>query len=548
MRAGLPASDWNLVNAAAPTSLSDSVFASREWRLGNIYTILDDDAQLVAFVPNQAQRTFYNNLWYCNHILKARKLGFSTFIELLNLDDCLLIPNLVCGIIDYKLEDAKAKLAMALRAYDHLDDGDLHPETWRLGAAVKKAVPLLERSKESFVLGNGSRMFCDTTVRGGTVNRLHSSEIGKTSIFAPIKAEEIKTGALNSLTPGNRADIESTHEGGRSGLHYQLCQKHMRLKPEELTPIDFRFHFFPWFDDSRYAITPARSPRPELEDYFTKLKDKGIRLTPAQIWWYDRKHFVQGHAMKKEFPSTPGEAFEAIAENAILGRWMADARAEGRIADFNPEPHLPLYAFFDIGLSDFTSIWLLQLSGRSILWCDWYENNNEPASHYIDLLRTWERKRYQRDIARIFLPHDASTRDRGTGLSYVDYFNRAGITNISLIPRTPNLWVGIDHLRDLLPNSYFHKTRCDSAREKNGTEHPSGVACLEGYQRDVSLTGDTLKERPKHDEFSHTADAARYFAEAHRHGLISPSGADSRPATPNVKRATSRRRPKIVTR
>ena len=37
----------------------------------------DADGVLVAFQPNAAQRAFYSRMWYCNHVLKARKLGFS---------------------------------------------------------------------------------------------------------------------------------------------------------------------------------------------------------------------------------------------------------------------------------------------------------------------------------------------------------------------------------------------------------------------------------------------------------------------------------------
>ena len=61
--------------------LRNTPLASRAWRLKNLYTIRDADGVLVPFAPNDAQRAFYNHMWFCNHVLKARKLGFSTFIE-----------------------------------------------------------------------------------------------------------------------------------------------------------------------------------------------------------------------------------------------------------------------------------------------------------------------------------------------------------------------------------------------------------------------------------------------------------------------------------
>ena len=91
-------------------------------------------------------------------------------------------------------------------------------------------------------------------MRGDTPTRLYISELGKTSIFAPSKAEEIRSGALNSITPGNLVTIESTHESGKLGLHYELLAEAIANDPAKLSPIDFRFHFYPWFFDPVYQI------------------------------------------------------------------------------------------------------------------------------------------------------------------------------------------------------------------------------------------------------------------------------------------------------
>lgn len=520
--------------------LSNTPLASRAWRLQHLYTILDAESQLRAFSPNLAQREFYNNLWYLNHVLKARKLGFSTLIELLNLDDALFLPNLTCGIVDKTMDDAKKKLRMVKLAYENLSNPELHPATWQIGQALRRTVKIVRSSAEILELSNGSVFYCGVSLRGGTTNRLHISELGYTAIHAPVRAEEIVNGAMNSFTPGNRCDIESTHEGGRIGTHYRLLRKCMALDPKSLTKIDFRFHFFAWWQDPRYVLHEDLPVRQEVVDYFARLSaETGREFSKAQMLWYDRKQSEQGHGMKKEFPSTPGEAFEAIADNAIYGRQMADLRAANRITDFGAEANLPLFTFWDLGLSDYTSLWLIQPVGRWFLVLDWAEFEGAPASAMPDHVRRWEAK-WQRPIAMHFLPHDADKRSPNDGKSYAQTLREGGLVNLRIVPRTPDLWLGIGYVRDLLPHCWFHKSHCDTPRIHSGEEFPSGVACLEGYQKDPNPSGKTLREMPKHDEFSHSADAFRTFAEAWRRGMV--EAAAGQPGTHSRPRAIRTRR------
>lgn len=510
-------------------ALSDSLLSSRAWRLSNLYTIVDDQARLVPFTPNLAQRDFYNHLWFCNHVLKARKLGFSTFIEILNLDDLLFNRNFTAGIVDKTIDDAKKKLKMQIIAWENLDNGDIHPDTWRIGRQIKKANKIVTKAKEELAWENGSTSYCGVSLRGGTVNRLHISELGSVSVKAPQKAEEIVAGAMNAFTPGNRCDIETTHEGGRIGTNYRLMRVAMKADPQALTQKDFRFHFFAWWRDPRYVLPLTRPIRPEIVEYFTRLEaELGRTFTAEQKMFYDSTQLIQGHGMKKEFPSTPGEAFEAIAEGAIYGTEMANLRAGNRITDFGMERNLPIFTFWDIGLSDYLSIWLIQPVGRAFLVLDWAEFEGVPGSAMPDHMLLWERK-WGKPIARHYLPHDANTRDRGSGKSYATTLQEGGLQNLAIVPRTPDTWLGIGYVRDILPHCWFHKTHCDTPREHHGQEKPSGVACLEGYTKAPPGTGGQLREMPLHNEFSHSSDAFRTFAEAWRLGMVDAS------ATPTKK-------------
>lgn len=518
-------------------ALASSPLASRAWRLQNLYTIRDADGQLVQFRPNLAQRTYYNAQWYGNHVLKARKLGFSTFFEIENLDFLLFTPGQTAGIIDATLDDAKLKLAMVKLAYEQLDNGDIHPDTWRLGSLLKRHIKLTEDAKESLAFNHGSSIRCSTSLRGNTPNRIHWSEAGKTAIFAPKKAEEIINGALNAITPGNVVNIESTHEGGRAGAHYRLLRQSMKLDPKNLTKVDRKFHFFPWWRDPRYVLHEKQTIRPEIHKYFDQLtRDTGHTFTPAQMLWYDRKQAEQNHGMKKEFPSTPGEAFEALSDHAIYGIQLADLRAAGRICEFGKEAGLPCFTFWDIGLSDYTALWLIQPVGRFFLVLDWQEWEGEPGSAMPEHLRAWEAK-WQISIAGHYVPHDADRRSPNDGKSYRQTLIDGGLQNIQVVPRTPDVWLGIGYTRDILPHCWFNAVTCDQPRIHRGEEFPSGIACLEGYSKDVSATGSTLREMPKHDLFSHSADAFRTFGEAWRRGMVAP-------ATTHQPRAVGKRAPR----
>ena len=124
----------------------------------------------------------------------------------------------------------------------------------------------------------------------------------------------MRTGALNTVQSGQIVFIESTAEG-REGHFYDLCEEAQAKQRmgTPLTPLDFKFSFFPWFKCPDYAIEPKGVVIDDaLARYFQKLQDTaGIELTANQKAWYVKKAATQLADMKREYPSTPEEAFEA---------------------------------------------------------------------------------------------------------------------------------------------------------------------------------------------------------------------------------------------
>ena len=211
-------------------------------------------------------------------------------------------------------------------------------------------------------------------------------------------------------------------------------------------------------------------------------------------------------------------SFDAAIEGSIYGELIDKLRSQKRVHDFPPEKSVPAYTFWDIGMSDYGCIWLVQFSGRDILLLDYVSATGQPASWYCAKVAEWERT-HEVTVRANYLPHDANTRDRGSGKTYVQSCTEAGLTHVRVVSRTPDIWLGINEARMLLPRCFIHQSNCGRESLTENTQ-PSGIDCLEYYHRREENVNGIIGEMPVHDEFSHGADALRTMAEAHRLGMI----------------------------
>lgn len=503
------------------------------WRLNNLYWIEDKNGRLQRFRMNAAQKRLHSGLWYRNAVLKARQLGISTYVAILMLDRCLFTPNYHAGIIDKTLPDAEQKLEKLRFAWEHLDYLPPYPDTREhalayLGRLIKQHTGRFRRNEWHPVadartrlgFSNGSDIRLGTTLRGGTLQLLHVSELAHVSVHAPWRAREIRTGAINTVSAEGTIILESTHEGGRYGVNYELTSRAMQ-NTGELSPLDFRFFFFSWMDNPAYSLSGSPAGAEAFAEYFDRLESEfGYHLSPGQKLWYARMARNMGAAMRQEYPSTPDEAFSTGNESAIYGAQLAALREQGRIGcEFAYRADEPLYTAWDLGLSDHTAIWLLQCYGQGIYWLNHYAANQLPLEHYAEVVQLWQ-QRYG-PVAAHFLPHDAAHRDPH-GQSYVESLARCGIHSVRVVPRTPDIWRGINALRSLLPRSWFHRDTLCGRLNMHGVQEPSGLTCLEMYRTAPDASGGSCREKPLHDAASHSADAARMFAEAFEHGMLAP--------------------------
>jgi intein/homing endonuclease len=278
------------------------------WRLcsGALYKIIikgDDpsDDMVIPFKPNRAQRRFIKRMWHRNIILKARQLGFTTLIAIIWLDHALFNANARCGIIAQDKGAAEVIFRDKVRfAYDNLPDN------------VRAMFPLKRDSASELLFAhNNSSIRVATSLRSGTIHRLHVSEFGKICKQFPEKAREVVTGSIPAVPASGILVIESTAEG-TEGYFHDMTQAAMALQQsgKRLNEKDYRMHFFAWWENPDYSMpVDGIVIPPKYRAYFLKVEAEiGKKLRPEQRAWYMATLTTDfsgaDELMWQEYPST----------------------------------------------------------------------------------------------------------------------------------------------------------------------------------------------------------------------------------------------------
>ncbi len=279
----------------------DQRLTDRIWRLNNLYTVIDEDGNRVKFQLREAQEFLLNHLHDKDIILKARQLGFTTFVCIFFLDFALFNSDKQLGIVAHTQDAATVIFRKVKVAWDNFNP------------ALKKILQLEAKgdSKTEYEFTNGSIIRIATSLRSGTYQAILVSEFGKICARFDGKADEIITGTLPSANKG-LIIIESTAEG-ENGAYYDMVQEAITLRNEgrKLTKKDYKFFFFAWYMNSANQTKGDNLPIDEpLLRYFQEIEEKtGIVLTQEQKNWYWLESKTQKDKMKQEHPSTPEEAF-----------------------------------------------------------------------------------------------------------------------------------------------------------------------------------------------------------------------------------------------
>jgi hypothetical protein len=479
-------------------------WADRRWRLDNLYFITDRHGHRIPFRMNSAQLALLDGVHTQNVILKARQRGFTTFIQLVMLDACVFNSHVRGGTIAHTLPDAEVIFRDKIKfPYDNLP------------GLVRQTVFPIKCSSTELLLSNNSGIRVGTSLRSGTLQYLHISEYGKICAKYPEKAREVRSGALNTLGKDQAVFIESTAEG-QSGHFFDLCQtaRSRTLLGDRLSAMDFKFHFSAWWEDDSYALEPAGiDVPPSLDSYFRSLAVRGIELSPAQCAWYVKKAEQQQADMKREFPSTPEEAFETAIEGSYYAEQLMRMEADRRLTRIPIDPGLQVLTSWDLGFNDKNAIWLIQVAGLEIRFVDYYENSGHGLDHYVaELHRRREAGGYT--FGAHYLPHDVMVTELANGTSRFDTLRNLGVSPIIAVPRVRDVNDGINAARRMFARAVIDPVRCET-----------GLKALRNYRREWDDTLSAYRDRPLHNWASNGADAFRNFAQGyHEASLLKPQG------------------------
>ncbi len=235
----------------------------------------------------------------------------------------------------------------------------------------------------------------------------------------------------------------------------------------------------------------------------------------SENWWYDVKTITDTgvitpeQVIKMKNDGTANEviqqeyycSFEAPLVGSYYAEQMNDLESKGQLTTVPYDPRFEVHTWWDIGVSDYTSIWFAQYVGREIRLIDFMQANGKGPDHYVKELKA---KDYNYGVHN--LPHDANySQFTLGGRSVYDQFTEMWPgTSFRVHPVTKNVATDIYATRTLLPRCVFDSKSCYE-----------GIQALKNYQQKYNEKAKTFGG-PLHDWSSHAADAMRYLAVGYR--------------------------------
>lgn len=464
------------------TDLIENFLTCKLWRLNNLYKITNKVGKLVTFKMNEAQHKIYGE--GIRHqraiILKSRQQGISTFYLVSFCDDAIFNPHLKVGLMAQGKAEASTLLARTKLLWNEF------PEGIKQYLGIKKVTD----SQSELGFNNNSQIFIRTSFRSTTLQRLHVSEFGKIAHETPARAKETLTGTLQAIAPGggNVVAFESTAEG--ENLFKTLWDNSVdRDEAGELAPSDFKPIFLSWKDDPT-CVSSYNEDKTGHEAYLSD-------ATPEQANFWIAKYRELGEKVRQEYPATPEEAFAKSLDHAFYAeQYISLVMNKGRRKSNLYDESLEVQVSVDLGINDETVFLFWQIYKHEIRLIDEYRGTGLSIKNYVDYLNSLEYT-----ISKVIFPHDVKVREMGTGVSRYEKFLEFGVRN-GVIMKKMEVIDGIDEVRSKIIPYLWIDTKCYYAHK-----------CFQNYSKTIDArTGFPMNRVPLHDEWSHGADAIRYFA------------------------------------
>lgn len=263
---------------------------------------------------------------------------------------------------------------------------------------------------------------------------------------------------------------------------------------------------------------------PELEDddiYQDFVLDPPSNAIVVKIGWQDNPWFPDVLRLEKDDLKRKNEAeylnvweghCKQSVDGAIFANELRIAAEEHRITRVSPQAGVPVNTFWDLGQSDNTAIWFVQIVGMEYRIVDYYQASGHKMPHYIEELT---KRPYL--YGEHCLPHDADYEQQAASSSIKQQLLKAVQNNealgksVRVVPRIAKKALGIDAARTIFGQCLFDK-------EKTA----DGLQCLRHYAYANDPETGRVSKEPKHDIWSHGSDAFLCFAQHFKKPVIRP--------------------------
>lgn len=186
----------------------------------------------------------------------------------------------------------------------------------------------------------------------------------------------------------------------------------------------------------------------------------------------------------------------AAVEGAIFATELEAATIGKRIKDVSYDPTQPVVTVWDLGQSDSTAIWFVQMDGKEYRIIDFYQAHGHKFGHYAKVLKD---RPYA--YGTMWLPHDAANETQAAESSLLKQA-RSHNFQARVVPKVGKRQ-RIEAGRSIFPRCWFDADKC-----------ADGLQSLRHYRYKVSEDGLSFSKEPVHDWSSHASDAFTYLGVA----------------------------------
>lgn len=402
-------------------SMSKRLDRFGRWLQNRQCIIRNVDAQLQPLIPNRAQRTILDCMKRQASqgrpirvvILKARKLGVSTFIQ---------------GLYFFISVHYRFQVALMLA-----HQSDSTTEIFEIARLMSRRYVLIpsQVNRQSLIFHETSgRYRCQTAGAegvgaGGTPSLLHRSEI---ALWRINKTEsDYTSGEAVPFAPDTIIVDESTARG-RELFFNRFEAAHDAEHP--YAPI-----FLPWYYDEGCALegSPIRTHEMDEVSLIRRAANEGIEIGAQQIRWRRMKLKELGPGIfRQEYPSTPEEAVQGFTDLVLPN--LRDCLIDKLPFDYISVPWDQRVGGIDYGYHDptviVTSLYISQILYvidvyRKVegLASDHIQGVCEGHQYYCDPAALQARQELKAESRRVGIAARFNTAPRALGRREVNYID-----------------------------------------------------------------------------------------------------------------------------